>query len=67
VHPRRQAEVLWGATVDEMVCLRKVEIPAENRAEFLTWIEEMRPLRQCMGCLMERVPEPIGSRETPCT
>jgi heme-degrading monooxygenase HmoA len=49
--------------MDEIVCLRKVEIPAQNRAEFLAWIEEMRPLRQRMGCLMERVLEPFGSRE----
>jgi heme-degrading monooxygenase HmoA len=49
--------------MDEIACLRKVEIPAENRAEFLAWIEEMRPLRQRMGCLMERVLEPAGSQE----
>jgi heme-degrading monooxygenase HmoA len=46
--------------MDEIVCLRTVEIPAENRAEFLAWIEQMRPLRQQMGCLMERVLEPVG-------
>jgi hypothetical protein len=48
--------------MDEIICLRKVEIPAENRAEFLAWIEEMRPLRQRMGCRMERVLEPVGSQ-----
>jgi heme-degrading monooxygenase HmoA len=47
--------------MDEIVCLRKVEIPPEHRAEFLAWIEEMRPLRQRMGCLMERVLAPVGS------
>jgi heme-degrading monooxygenase HmoA len=49
--------------LDEIVCLRTVEIPAEHRAEFLAWIEEMRPLRQRMGCLMERVLEPAGHKE----
>jgi hypothetical protein len=48
--------------MNEIVCLRKVEIPPENRAAFFAWIEEMRPLRQRMGCLMERVLEPADGQ-----
>jgi heme-degrading monooxygenase HmoA len=48
--------------MEEIVCLRKVEIPPQNRAAFFAWIEESRPLRQRMGCLMERVLEPADGQ-----
>jgi hypothetical protein len=41
-----------------IVCLRTVEVPADERAGFLAWIDENRPLREAHGILAELVLEP---------
>lgn len=48
-----------------IVCLRTVEVPAPERAGFLAWIDENRPLREAHGILAELVLEPSdGSGDT---
>jgi heme-degrading monooxygenase HmoA len=41
-----------------IVCLRTVDVPAAERAEFLTWIDENRELREAHGIMAELVLEP---------
>ena len=48
-----------------IVCLRTVDVPAEQRQGFLSWIEENRELREANGILAELVLEPSdGTGET---
>ncbi len=44
--------------MEEIVCIRTIEVAPEDEEAFYKWIEENRPLRQRMGCLMERVLKP---------
>jgi hypothetical protein len=55
-----------------IVCVRTVQIPAEHRDRYLTWIEENRELRERHGILFELVlersphqnpPKAMGLRE----
>ena len=41
-----------------IVCLRTVDVPAEERAGFLAWIDENRQVREQYGILAELVLEP---------
>ena len=41
-----------------IVCLRTVDVPAAERAGFLTWIDENRELREAHGIIAELVLEP---------
>lgn len=45
-----------------LVCVRSVEIPAENQGAFFRWIDSNRQLRQRYGILMERVLAPTDGR-----
>jgi heme-degrading monooxygenase HmoA len=47
---------------DPLVCIRSVEIPAENQEAFFQWIEANSQLRQRYGILMERVLAPADGR-----
>jgi heme-degrading monooxygenase HmoA len=48
-----------------IICLRTVEVPEAERAGFLAWIGENRPLREQHGILAELVLEPSeGTGET---
>ncbi len=48
-----------------IVCLRTVDVPADERAGFLAWIEENRGVREAHGILAELVLEPSdGDGET---
>jgi heme-degrading monooxygenase HmoA len=47
---------------DPLVCIRTVQIPAENLAAFEAWIESNRALRQRYGILMERILRPSSER-----
>ena len=43
-----------------IVCLRTVAIPPHERARYLGWIAEGRPVREAHGILAELVLEPIA-------
>jgi heme-degrading monooxygenase HmoA len=48
-----------------IVCLRTVDVPADERAGFLAWIAENRDVREAHGILAELVLEPSdGEGET---
>ena len=43
-----------------IVCLRTVDVPAQRRDDYLTWIREGRAVREAHGILAELVLEPTS-------